>query len=102
MNSSYIYYYNNISTWNNWVYLNNTPPNATSISLSPSQEGWGVVYTYNVTINDSQFDNVSCTLYTNTTGSWVYRGNDTVYNGAGVCSINVSNFLCSDIGINNY
>ncbi|RLF26751.1 MAG: hypothetical protein DRN05_06595, partial [Thermoplasmata archaeon] len=104
INSTANYYYSNSTLFENWVYLNNTEPNYTSPSVTPTQEGWGVTFNFSIQVNDTQYDNVTCTLFTSTDNqvSWVNRGNTTVYGGLGVCSITVSDFTCSDIGNDNY
>ncbi|MFH1473362.1 MAG: hypothetical protein ABIE55_00555, partial [Candidatus Aenigmatarchaeota archaeon] len=94
-------YNTNYSSYQDWFFLNNK--NATGVNplVNPPNGGWGVSYRYNITVNDSENDTVSCSLYTNTSGSWVYRGiNDIVTPGN--CSIVVDNFTCSDQGTGQY
>ena len=104
INASKDYYYSNSTTYVDRVYLNNTPPNYTSPAVSPAVEGWGVTYNFSIQINDTQNDNVSCTLYVSTDGqsTWKRLGNYTLFGGLGQCSINISTFNCSDIGDDNY
>jgi len=104
INASRDDYYSNYTIYTDWVRLNNTPPNYTNPNVTPAVEGWGVTYNFTLEVNDTQRDNVNCTLYTSTDGktTWVMRGNVTVQSGVGLCSINVSNFTCSDMGNDNY
>jgi hypothetical protein len=102
VNSSKTYYYNNSTLFTSWVYLNNTEANYSNPNVSPSQEGWGVTFNYSIVVNDTQIDNVTCTLFVTTNGTWNSKGNVTVVNGVGLCSINVSDFTCSDKGDDNY
>jgi hypothetical protein len=104
VNTSKSNHYSNSTVYTSWVYLNNTPPDYTGLTVNPPEEGWGVSFNYSVQINDTQQDNVTCTLLTSTDNqvTWINRGSVTVYNGVGLCSINVSNYSCSDIGTDNY
>ncbi|MCK4967910.1 MAG: hypothetical protein KAS12_02550, partial [Candidatus Aenigmarchaeota archaeon] len=47
-------------------------------------------------------DDVTCTLYTNTTGAWVDRGQDTIVGGVGNCSIVAWDFTSQDVGNAEY
>ncbi|MFC2143462.1 helicase HerA domain-containing protein [Candidatus Aenigmatarchaeota archaeon] len=101
INASKNYFYSNSTIFVDWVYLNNTPSNATSMSVSPGTGGWGTNYTYQVYVNDSQQDDVTCNLYTYTgTQQWEYRASNTVSGGIGVCEVNITNFTCADISSN--
>ena len=75
VDSSYPYYYSNYSIWNNYIYLNNTPPTAENFSVSPAVEGWGRPFTYEVNISDVQMDNVTVRLFitTNNKVTWEYK-----------------------------
>jgi hypothetical protein len=97
INASKPDYYSNSTLFADWVYLNNTPSVAENASVSPSSAGWGTNFTFGIDVDDTQYDNITCKLFTYTTGSWVYRGSTTVYNGKGTCYISVNNFTCSDI-----
>ncbi|MBN2202775.1 MAG: DUF87 domain-containing protein [Candidatus Aenigmarchaeota archaeon] len=97
VNASISDYYSNSTTFTNWTYMNNTPSKAENASVTPEVGGWGDNYTFTIDINDTQYDNVTCRLFTYTNGEWTYRGSDTVYWGYGTCEVNVTNFTCSDI-----
>jgi hypothetical protein len=97
INASKSNYYSNSTIFTNWTYLNNTPPTAENVSVSPEIDGWGSNFSFSIDINDAQFDNITCKLFTYTSGSWVYRGSDSVDSGVGSCTVNVTNFTCSDI-----
>jgi hypothetical protein len=103
-NSSKQYYYSNTTTYPDWIYLNNTPPEYGNYSVDPGEEGWGRTFNFTVDVSDFQYDNVTCTLFTSTDDktTWINRGSTTVYWGEGTCNITVSNFQCSDIGTDNY
>ncbi|RLE15252.1 hypothetical protein DRJ04_00800, partial [Candidatus Aerophobetes bacterium] len=103
INSSKSWYYFNSSTWEDWIYLNNTPPELTNISVTPQIGGWGDVFTYRVDINDTQQDNVTCELYVSTDGgnTWVKKNSTIVYGGQSPCILTVSDFTCSEIGTDN-
>ncbi|MCK4497157.1 MAG: hypothetical protein KAU24_03120, partial [Candidatus Aenigmarchaeota archaeon] len=97
INSSIDYYYLNTTTWEDWVYLENTPPNITSANVTPSSGGWGTVFEYSVNIYDDQQDNVTCSLYISTNNGTSYsKWNETIiYGGQDWCNLTVSNFNCS-------
>ncbi|NIO44774.1 MAG: DUF87 domain-containing protein, partial [Candidatus Aenigmarchaeota archaeon] len=97
INASKLNYYSNSTIFTNWTYLNNTAPTAENASVSPEANGWGSNYSFKISVDDMQYDNVTCKLFTYTAGSWTYRGNDTVEWGVGNCTVNVSDFSCSDI-----
>ncbi len=97
INASKLNYYSNSTIFTNWTYLNNTAPTAENASVSPETDGWGSNYSFSISVDDMQYDNVTCKLFTYTAGSWSYRGNDTVYLGVGNCTVNVTDFTCSDI-----
>ncbi|MEM2963688.1 MAG: hypothetical protein QXN01_04305, partial [Candidatus Anstonellales archaeon] len=93
----------NNTVWPNRFWLENKEPVASGATASPTSDGWGARYTYNITINDPENDTVMCTLYTNTTGSgWVERGYSIVSNGQGNCSIQVQSFVSDDMGPTQY
>jgi len=98
------HYNENLTTWINYTYLNNTAPQFSDFNVTPDEEGWGRTFTYDIFINDTQLDNVTCKLYTSTDNknTWVYRGEEVIYYGVGTCEVNVTNFTCSDIGTDNY
>jgi len=104
INSAKSYYYDNITTYEDWIYLNNTPPLYENLTVTPSTGGWGEVFTYSVDIEDSQYDNVTCKLLVTTDGgtTWELKNSTTIYWGRGTCSLSVSDFDCSDIGTDNY
>ncbi|MFH8092821.1 MAG: hypothetical protein QXM38_02680, partial [Candidatus Aenigmatarchaeota archaeon] len=87
----------NTTHYIDWFYLKNRMPNVTSMSVSPSSSGWGDVYTYRAEIFDEENDTVTCSLYTNTTGQWVYKGTTTI-NTPGNCTIIVNDFNCGEQG----
>ncbi|MFH0929001.1 MAG: DUF87 domain-containing protein, partial [Candidatus Aenigmatarchaeota archaeon] len=97
INASKADYYSNSTVFTNWTYLNNTPSIAENASVTPNVGGWGDNYTFTIDIEDAQYDNVTCKLFTYTNGAWTYRGSDIVYWGSGTCEVNVTNFTCSDI-----
>ncbi|RLE37326.1 hypothetical protein DRJ17_06840, partial [Candidatus Woesearchaeota archaeon] len=97
INSSKQYYFDNSTYFENWVYLNNTPPITENETVTPSIGGWGETFTFRIDIDDAQFDNVTCRLFVYSNNNWQNRGNDTVYNGKGRCEVNVSDFTCLDI-----
>jgi uncharacterized delta-60 repeat protein len=78
----------------------NELPNFANPIVTPNAGGWGETFTFNVTVTDSDSDNVTCTLYTNTSGTWVARSNVTVLGGNGNCSLTVSNFDTTDYTYN--
>jgi len=55
-----------------------------------------------VNVTDTDGDDVNCSLYINTTGSWVLEGYMTVTGGQGMCYVEVSDFTCGDMGTDNY
>jgi hypothetical protein len=97
INASKDNYYSNSTIFTNWTYLNNTPPINENVSVSPSTAGWGSNFSFRIDLNDAQYDNVSCKLFTYTSGSWTYRGSNNVSMGIGTCVVNVTNFTCNDI-----
>ncbi|MFH0929623.1 MAG: hypothetical protein V1818_04740, partial [Candidatus Aenigmatarchaeota archaeon] len=94
-------YYSNFTSYSNWLYLDNLNATGTDPTVNPSSGGWGTTYTYNITVNDSENDTASCMLYTNTNGTWVYKGIDTITTPDN-CSISVNNFNCQDQGTGSY
>ncbi|MFH1228906.1 MAG: hypothetical protein V1678_00590 [Candidatus Aenigmatarchaeota archaeon] len=97
-------YYTNSTLYSEWIFLNNTPPTYSNSSVDPSTYGWGGHFNFSIGINDTQYDNVTCTLFTTTddNSTWINRGNNTLYGGHGICSINITDFNCLDIGFDNY
>jgi uncharacterized membrane protein/5-hydroxyisourate hydrolase-like protein (transthyretin family) len=101
VNSSENEFFQNSTTFTNYIYLNNTAPQASNFNATPSLGGWSETFSFTAYVNDSQGDNVQCTLWTNTTGTWVQRGTTNVTDGQGNCTVNVSQFNCMDIGAGN-
>ncbi|MBI4176596.1 MAG: hypothetical protein HY518_05300, partial [Candidatus Aenigmarchaeota archaeon] len=103
INASKTNYNRNDSVFRRWIFLNNTPPVTENFSLSPSIEGWGVIYRYKVDLNDLQQDNVTCDLFISTNGGSTYtkRNSTNVTGGIGGCNLTISNFACGDIGSDN-
>ncbi|UCD07001.1 MAG: hypothetical protein JSW41_04170, partial [Candidatus Aenigmatarchaeota archaeon] len=97
INSSIDYYNSNTTTWDDWVYLENTPPNITSANVTPSSGGWGTIFEYSVNIYDDQQDNVTCSLYVSTNNGTSYSmWNETIiYGGQDWCNLTISTFNCS-------
>jgi hypothetical protein len=91
------FYYDNTTTYLNRFWLENRPPTATNLIVTPSSGGWGRTYRFNVTVTDPENDTVTCKLFVNTTGSWTYKGSTTIAT-PGNCSIVVSDFTCADQG----
>jgi len=94
-------YNSNVTTLTDYIYLNNTPPEYDNFSVTPAEDGWGVVYNYSVDIWDTQEDNVTCNLWVKTNnygGSWVLKNSTIVYGGQDTCSLTVNDFNCNDIG----
>ncbi|MEM3207802.1 MAG: hypothetical protein QXQ87_07210, partial [Halobacteria archaeon] len=81
----------NSTNFSDFFWLENRAPSATNASVAPAQEGWGYNYTYNITVNDPEGDNVTCTLYTRTNGTFVARGSTVVAGGVGNCLISLGN-----------
>jgi hypothetical protein len=101
-------YYSNTTIFINWTYLNNTAPDYSNLNVTPSIGGWGTTYNYSVNVSDIQGDDVTCTLFTSTDGgaTWVKRDSGSTFGGIGLCSVNMSSFVCNqtyiDIGTDNY
>ena len=91
-------YYNGTAIYTNQTLLVNTQPDGDNLTVDPSTGGWGRNYTFTVNVSDAQGDEVNCTLYVNTTGSFVYRGMNTLPGGVGNCTVNVTDFNTSDMG----
>ncbi|MCW1304417.1 MAG: DUF853 family protein [Candidatus Parvarchaeota archaeon] len=104
LNSTYSSnYHDNSTTYDDWFFLVNTPPNFGNISVTPSTAGWGDIFSYGVDIDDLQNDNVTCKLYVSKdNNTWYYKGSTYLSNGVGRCVINVSDFDCSWIGQNYF
>ncbi|MCK5593634.1 MAG: hypothetical protein KAI18_00155, partial [Candidatus Aenigmarchaeota archaeon] len=71
-------------------------------SVTPASGGWSRNFTFNISVLDVEADDVTCTLFTNTTGTWVSRGQDTISGGVGNCSILVWDFTPQDVGSASY
>ncbi|MEM5878303.1 MAG: hypothetical protein QXF12_05485, partial [Candidatus Aenigmatarchaeota archaeon] len=95
------YYNYNSTLYVDWFYLRNRQPNVTNISVTPQISGWGDTYTYTAEIFDEENDTVTCSLYTNTTGTWIYKGSNTI-TAPGNCSIVVNDFDCNEQGIASF
>ncbi|MFZ8804308.1 MAG: hypothetical protein ACO2PO_15165, partial [Candidatus Calescibacterium sp.] len=54
INASKPNYYPNSTIFANWVYLNNTPPQAENLSVTPTIGGWGSIFSYSVDVYDYQ------------------------------------------------
>ncbi|MCG2724293.1 hypothetical protein L6303_06120, partial [archaeon] len=85
-------YNTNTTWWTNRFWLENLNSTYENNSVTPSIGGWSRNFTFNLSIDDPENDTIICTLFTNTTGNWVNRGNYTLAGGKGNCSIVVWNF----------
>ncbi|RKY30230.1 MAG: hypothetical protein DRP74_07430, partial [Candidatus Omnitrophota bacterium] len=103
VNSSKEYYYSNSTTFEDWVYLNNTPPIVENFSVSPNPGMWGEVFTYKADIYDPQMDNVTCKLFVSTDGgnTWELKNSTLIEWGRGTCKLTTT-FDCAAIGTDNY
>ncbi|RLI90751.1 MAG: hypothetical protein DRO89_05290, partial [Candidatus Altiarchaeales archaeon] len=101
-NSSKYNFNDNSTVWNDWFEVLNVGPAFNSVQVTPSTAGWGNNYTYSVNISDPEGDNVNCTLFINTSASWVYRGYYFLSGGNGFCNISLWDFGCSDIHNDSY
>ncbi|RLG20513.1 hypothetical protein DRN74_05300, partial [Candidatus Micrarchaeota archaeon] len=100
-------YNSNTTTYESWFWLENIPTQYSNLIVNPPSGGWGETYEFNVTINDTEGDTVTCKLYVNTTGEWVYKGSDTISGTAGTptvdnCSVKVNDFTCGEQGIASF
>ncbi|RLJ02365.1 MAG: hypothetical protein DRP11_03115, partial [Candidatus Aenigmatarchaeota archaeon] len=92
-------YFYNYTLFEDWFYLRNTPPNVTNVTFSPTVGGWGEVYTFTVTLEDIQNDDVNCSLYISSdNATWQYRGSSILPEGNGNCTVNVTDFTCAEMG----
>jgi len=101
INSSKTNYNSNSTYYNNVFFLNNQNPNATDLLDTPEIGGWGETFTYNASVTDPENDNVTCTLWVNTTGSWVNKGSTTQQTPY-TCSLQVSDYTSAEIGLYYY
>ncbi|MCK4714540.1 MAG: hypothetical protein KAT35_03120, partial [Candidatus Aenigmarchaeota archaeon] len=109
INMSKQYYNDNTSLWEDWFYLENTPPTISDVNVTPSEGSWGGVFEYSVNIWDNQQDNVTCELYVSTDdgASYYLKNSTTVWGGQDWCNLTVGDaidgteFNCSDIGTDN-
>ncbi|MFH1443210.1 MAG: PEGA domain-containing protein, partial [Candidatus Micrarchaeota archaeon] len=97
INATAEYYNSNSTLYQNWFYLKNLLTNASDLNVSTIEAGWGSSFQFNVTIDDPEDESITCQLFTNTTGEWVYRGYGAVPLGQGNCSVTVDHFECGDI-----
>ncbi|MCK4927127.1 MAG: hypothetical protein KAS11_01565, partial [Candidatus Aenigmarchaeota archaeon] len=106
INASKTDYYSNSTIFNNWTYLNNTPPIVENFTVSPDVDGWGRVYTYETQISDTQQDNITCDLFVSTDNGalWILKNStfiETAPTGDANCTLSVMDFDCAEIGTDN-
>ncbi|MEM5844548.1 MAG: Ig-like domain-containing protein, partial [Candidatus Aenigmatarchaeota archaeon] len=88
-------YNSNSTNYTNWFWLENLAPEILEIKVSPEQAGWGSVFNYSVYVKDEENDEVTCLLYVNTTGSFVFKGLNST-STPGLCNVIVNDFTCQD------
>ena len=85
-----------------WFFLDNTPPVIDNMNVTSNTRGWGDTYYFSIEVDDTQLDDVNCSLYLSTDNiTYTYFDNDIVSGGVGTCNISINTFDCSWIG-NNY
>lgn len=102
INSSKNYFSTNSSTYTNQFWIENLNATYSNNNVVPATGGWSRNFTVNLSIDDPENDTITCTLFTNTTGAWTKRGQSTVVNGKGNCSVIVWNFAPEDVGNATY
>ncbi|VVB59112.1 Uncharacterised protein [uncultured archaeon] len=95
-------YNQNITAYQDWFWLLNVNSTYSNANVTPATGGWSRNFTFNITVNDTDMDNVTCRLFVNTTRGYEYRGQSTVISGAGYCTITVWNFNYSDVSNATY
>ncbi|MEM5855473.1 MAG: hypothetical protein QW472_04125, partial [Candidatus Aenigmatarchaeota archaeon] len=88
-------YNSNSTNYTDWFWLENLAPEIVEIKVSPEQGGWGSVFNYSVYVSDEENDEVSCLLYVNTTGDFVFKGLNKT-STPGLCNVIVNDFTCQD------
>ncbi|MHA2066354.1 MAG: hypothetical protein ACXABY_18440, partial [Candidatus Thorarchaeota archaeon] len=98
-------YYNDNSTYlQDWFWLENIPPyNETVPAVSPTSDGWSMLYNYTINLTDQENDETNCTLYVSTDNqaNWSVMGMDTLATGNGICEITVHNFTTTDLNFSS-
>ena len=101
INSSATNYNSNSTYYKDVFFLNNQNPNAVGLNNFPLYGGWGESFDYSVNISDAEGDDVTCSLWVNTTGVWVKK--KTMTNSAPYfCELSVDDYSSSDIGLYFY
>ncbi|NOQ55827.1 MAG: DUF87 domain-containing protein, partial [Nanohaloarchaea archaeon] len=102
MTSTLVNYNLNNTWWTERFWLENKNTTYDNESVTPLSGGWSRNFTFNLSVLDIEADDVTCTLFTNTTGTWVERGQSIVTGGVGNCSILVWDFTPTDVGSASY
>ena len=94
--SSLANYNSNSSNFTDWFFLNNQPPVVENDSIVPIPAGWGSVFNFSIYVTDPENNDVTCKLYTNTTGPWVERTSNSSTTPAS-CTVFYDQFTPADI-----
>ncbi|MEK6953896.1 MAG: hypothetical protein AABX01_02740, partial [Candidatus Micrarchaeota archaeon] len=101
LNASMPYYNSNVTLFSNRFYLKNVLTSAQNQSVNRKAGGWGLAYQFNVSVYDPEGEPVTCNLFVNTSGQFVYQGSSTLSTGSGNCTVTVGNFTCGDLRNNS-
>ncbi|MCK4997074.1 DUF87 domain-containing protein [Candidatus Pacearchaeota archaeon] len=101
INSSATNYNVNSTYYKDVLFLNNQDPTVVGLVSFPLYGGWGERFDYSVNISDIENDDVTCTLWVNTTGVWTKK-NSMTSTAPYMCELSVDDYTSSDIGLYFY
>ncbi|MEM2180982.1 MAG: hypothetical protein QXP32_09245, partial [Nitrososphaeria archaeon] len=93
--ASKLNYNSNNTNYTSWFYLKNWAPVVSNLQVSPNVGGWGAIYNFSAYVTDQENDTVTCKLYVNTTGGFVFKGSNST-STPGTCYVVVNDFTCLD------